>query len=694
MQNKKGTKAFVRLTVTLVALFAASDLYAQSLRVTAANSSADNAVYDILFNPAGTTLLNSDGSSMGSLRSLVFVPGSTSGVDLIVADTTGGKIVRYVGPTGSPTQSSVVVWSAATSGTPGPQKPDGLSVDSAGNLYVVTNTPNPAVWVLPPSISAAGGFGNPVLLDSKFAGHEVDSLVETVIVPATSITKGLTGFGISPGDLLVLVADADNDPNDRTEGITVFDYSASSIAAFLASPGTPIAKPAVALKQAQLPLSSKKSAVPVPTGMDIWPVDGSLLLSTNTGTILQYALPAQAPATPAWWTQSSATTFANVATSCTSMPCFGKLRAGAQTNTAYAFVTQPTGASSGNILEFAVSLPEAAAPSFTAPTLSVPVTTGSPEGLTVGPQSVVVASASTCATTSGCNPTGGLSNAITDGVTGGAARGVSGNVIQQSCIVTDTRLLANGSCPGTINISQACPGFPANFVPSTICGASGPNGNQFAIILSIANGVDDVPGILVQSQENPNNLLQGGGISSLCNQPGSQNQVMGWTPRLGSNEGTIPEGANVVDMSTFCDGHGSSTKGNSVWMIGGQLSTAVTSSTGSLVGFTNHKLDNLGDTIQSATIAQPAKDLLGLCLITSAVLLNTGHYSCAARNIYVCDQFVANNTKSFSSSASNSNPVGDVRARLGNLFYTINTRIAGNSANTAWPLTSPPPACH
>jgi hypothetical protein len=693
MQNKKGTKAFVRLTVTLVALFAASDLYAQSLRVTAANSSADNAVYDVLFNPApgSTTLLNSDGSSMTSFRSAVFVPGSTSGVDLIVADTApgtaGGKIIRYVAPTGSPTQPSVVVWSA-TSGVSGPQNPDGLSVDSAGNLYVISNHPS-QVWVLQPSTSAPGGFGNPQLLYQFGDRPEADALVETVVVLGTSSQPGpaqLASNGIFAGDLLVLVADTDSDPTDEHEGVTVFDFSAASIATFLAGGATPTPTPALNEKQILAPCF--KGKVPLPTGMDISPVGGSLLLSTNTGTILQFTLPA-GPAS-ALWTNSSATTFATI--SCSSMPCLGKLRAGAQAGTAYAFVTQSTGTSSGNVLEFAGTAPSGG---FIAPTASVPGsasagTTGSPEGLALGPQTVSIAAASSCATSGGCNPTGVLTNAIT----GAGATGVNGNIIQQSCLVTDTRLQSNGSCPGTINISQACAGFPANIVPSTICGASGPNGNQFAIILSIANGVDDVPGILVQSQENPNNLLQGGGISSLCNQPGSQNQVMGWTPRLGSNEGTIPEGANVVDMSTFCDGHGSSTKGNSVWMIGGQLSTAVTSSTGSLVGFTNHKLDNLGDTIQSATIAQPAKDLLGLCLITSAVLLNTGHYSCAARNIYVCDQFVANNTKSFSSSASNSNPVGDVRARLGNLFYTINTRIAGNSANTAWPLTSPPPACH
>ena len=88
-------------------------------------------------------------------------------------------------------------------------------------------------------------------------------------------------------------------------------------------------------------------------------------------------------------------------------------------------------------------------------------------------------------------------------------QGVRGNIVEQTCIVTDTRLRGDGSCPGTLNIAALCPGFPANTVPATICGASGPAKNQFAIVQSIANGVDDVPGILVQSEASPADLIPG-----------------------------------------------------------------------------------------------------------------------------------------------------------------------------------------
>ena len=271
-------KTMVRAALLLVSVFFAAQLPAQSLRVTAANASAPNAVYDVLFSPAQTTLLNADGASFHALQSLVFVPGSNAGVDLIVADTAGGALAHYYAPTGTPLTSATVIWSAASQ-VPGPQRPDGLSVDAAGNLYVTTNYPRPQLWVLQPSPSAPGGYGAPVLLDDHFAGKEVDALVDSVVVPATlaaPVQAALAANGVHPGDVLVLVADTDHDPYDSREGITVFAYSAASIAARLANPGAPIAAPATALRQSQLPQGSTRTHR-CPTGLDIWPVDGSLV---------------------------------------------------------------------------------------------------------------------------------------------------------------------------------------------------------------------------------------------------------------------------------------------------------------------------------------------------------------------------------------------------------------------------------
>jgi hypothetical protein len=706
IQSSAMKTVAARLALALTVLLGAAQVSAQpTLRVTAANSSAPNAVYDVLFGAQQTTLLNADGSSFQSFHSLVLVPNSTSGgVDAIVADTAGGTIVRYFGPTGTPTVSSTVVWRKA-SNIPGPQQPDGLSLDAAGNLYVITSSggPNgPQVWVLPATpITTASptGFGAPILLDQQFNGNEVDSLAETVVVPpaATPAAQAAyTNAGINAGDLLVLVRDndfsggnggSDGGVFDSKEPALVYNYPAAGIkqviSQVLAGHAASVS-PTILLWELAFPYPSPSNAVP--NGIDIWPIDGSLLISTNLGSILQYPLPsAERNSEPSTWTSNSFTTFASV--SCGSPRCpFNKIRTGMQMNTAFAFATQSTAASSGNILYFSVPLTTptpAGGFGFTTGT-AVPTsgaTAGSPYGLAVAPATIVVASTTTCTSAAGCNPTGALAHVIVPGATG-----VNGNILEQTCIFTDPRLLADGTCPGTLNIAQMCPGFAANTIPPTMCGASGPQRNQFAAIQTIANGVDDVPGILVQTVQVPSALIPNT-TDPLCRQ-----QVLGWTTLLGSKEGTEPEGSNVIDMGSYCD-NGGVTKGNSMWLIGGQLSPAVSSTTHELVAYSNQKLANLGNVVGTATIAAPAKPALEICLIASEVLLDTHHFACAARAVYTCDQLVAHTAQSYGSSPSNPNVYGDVRGRLGNLYFTINSRILHNPANTSWPLQSPPAAC-
>jgi hypothetical protein len=700
-------RATLRYALALTAVFAAANVEAQSLRVTAANSSSPNAVYDVLFNPAQTTLLNADGAAFKSFHSLVFVSNAASGgADLLVADTTGGSIVRYFGPTGTPTVSSTVVWSSSSS-IPGPKQPDGLSVDAKGNLYVVAtgnNGAKPQLWVLPATpVTAAAptGFSAPVLIDDYFNGNEGDSLVETLVVPtpATAAAQAaLTKAGIGVGDVLVLVTESDShseygdsghsygdhgdkgygdhggDKHSRDARELVYDYPAAQIQKVLNGTAKSVS-PRIVSSLCQFPYASGAK----PNGMDIWPIDGTLLISTSAGTILQLTL----------GTSSPASTFAAVACAAGHCP-FNKLRTGTQGDNAYAFVTQATTIDSGNVLQFAVPM-STATPyggfGFTAPTATLAasgVTAGAPEGLALAPESlVVVASTSQCTSDAGCNPTGALGHVIA----GPAANQVTGNIFEQTCLITDTRLQAGGTCPGTINISQVCPGFAANIIPSTICGASGPAGNQFAAIQTIANGVDNVPGILVQTQETPSAVIPG------TTDPACKQQVLGWTTRLGSTEGTEPEGSSLIDMTGYCDGGGSQTKGNSMWLVGGKLSPAVSATKPELVGFTNQKLANLSKMVDGATIAKPAKAALQICLLVDALLLDTGNYACAARATYDCDQIVADTQKSYGSSPVNPNPYGDARGRLGSIFFTINSRILPNTPNTIWPLTSPPKSC-
>jgi hypothetical protein len=692
-------RLIVRLALTVIGLLPALNLSAQTLRVTAANSSAPNAAYDVLFSAAETTLLNADGSSFHSFHSLVFVPNTASGgVDLLVADTVGGSIVRYFGPTGTPLVTSTVVWSGVGSG---PRRPDGLSVDAAGNLYVVSSVGGahgPQLWVLPVTpitSSTPTGYLAPVLLDQNFNGNEVDSLVESVVVPNPTTATAQTAYtnaGIKPGDLLVLRSDNDfltddGGKYDPHEPALVYDYPVASIQrAISCYATTPAASctisPTILLWERQFPYPSGAQ----PNGLDIWPIDGSLLISTSLGTILQYALPIAATNTlPPTWT-SSYEKFASV--SCGKACPFYKLRTSIQAAIPYAFVTQSTGPASGNILEFAgPTIPSGGFTAATAITATGSATAGSPEGLAVAPPGLdVLASTTTCTSSTGCNPTGALSHLIA----GPAANSVSGNILEQTCIITDTRKQANGSCPGSLNIAKLCPGFPANTIPPTMCGASGQQGNQLAVILSIANGVDDHPDLLVQSQQSPASIIPN------TTNPACTQQVMGWTTRLGSTEGTEPEGSDLIDMTGYCDGGGATTKGNSIWLLGGQLSPTVSANTRDLVGYAAQKLIHLGETIEAANIASPAKWQLGACLFDSAILLETRQYDCAARVVYECDQLVADTEKSYGSSTRNPNPYGDVRGRLGSLFFTINSRILQRPPNTLWPLPpgETPPACH
>src|SRR6476660_6064815 len=104
----------------LAGLFASTQAEAQTLRVTAANAS-NSATYDVTFTGSGgfTTVLNNDQNQHVSLRSLVFIPNTATGkIDLLVADTSRGEIVRYADAQGASTRG----WTSAAGG---PANPDG-----------------------------------------------------------------------------------------------------------------------------------------------------------------------------------------------------------------------------------------------------------------------------------------------------------------------------------------------------------------------------------------------------------------------------------------------------------------------------------------------------------------------------------------------------------------------------------------
>ena len=94
----------------------------------------------------------------------------------------------------------------SSAGGTGPAYPDALSVDAAGNLFVVNSktgtTSLPQLWVLP--ANGTGGFGTAVSIDRNFAADE--TLQETLVAGTTIKTSLLQSGAINPGDLLVLTS--------------------------------------------------------------------------------------------------------------------------------------------------------------------------------------------------------------------------------------------------------------------------------------------------------------------------------------------------------------------------------------------------------------------------------------------------------------------------------------------------------
>src|SRR6185437_7178502 len=167
-------------------------------------NASNDAIYNVTFsNGGGTAILNTDQGSLHNIVSLVFAPNlATFQLDLLAADNQGGLIVRYPGDfhPGSPTTGTVIF----TAGGAGPAYPDGLSVDGAGDLYVLNASPgsasDPQLWVLPSN--GTGGFASPVLIDANYAATE--SLADTLVASTTVVPPGGTQPVVTPGDVLVV----------------------------------------------------------------------------------------------------------------------------------------------------------------------------------------------------------------------------------------------------------------------------------------------------------------------------------------------------------------------------------------------------------------------------------------------------------------------------------------------------------
>lgn len=619
--------------LAVVAYLAIAPAHGQSLRVTAANASNDQ-VYDVTFVGSGgyTTVLNTDQNLYNSFRSLVFIPNALAGtVDLLVADTLKGEIVRYPGAAGVAT----VVWS--TSQGPGPLYPDALSVDPSGDLFVVSSgsgTSKPEqLWVLPrdPSQPLGAGFLAPRLIDDGFDGIPVQSLDETLIARTTSAAA-------NPGDLLVLASNPD----------TVFVYSAATVQSVIAG-GPPVSPTRELLTASQFPANTALG------GMDFWPPDESLLITTSNGTILRYA-----------FAGGSATQLPNF-TSGLGNGKF-KIKTGIEDGLSYAFVANNNG---GQILKFGAPPPGGPNPPLAIVTSGVE----HPQGLAA--TNMKSADSSTCLQgAGGCDL---LGKVLKHDIQGAAT--LTGYLLEDICVVpVDPRIAQYGTCTGhTLPVGQVCAGYGSTVIPDYLCGGSGSTGAGFALVKSLTNSDDQLNGALVANDADSSTVLPG------ANPPCPQT-ALAWAPLAG--EGSVVEGNNLVEMTGTCGTSGSGTRQLSLWGLGLVVNMAALpgkNTRDKWVNFATSKYGALDSTISLASIDPAFQSTLLSCVNVSQTYLNHKQFAKAAAQLLTCDSLVAGNLGRFFATPDNPNPSGDVRGRLANLYMTINTRILGNPPASAWP---------
>lgn len=651
-----ANRAF-RSLLALVLLFSSAALYAQSVNVTAANSSND-AIYTVTFSNGGGSIdiLNTDAGSLHHLTSLVFLTNPSSfQLDLLAADNQGSIIVRYPGDfhTGSPTTGTVVF--NGDSGT-GPAYPDGLSVDGQGDLFVVNakpgNASNPQLWVLPSN--GAGGFVKPVEIDSNYGSSEV--LDDTLVVGTTITPPGGGQPVLNPGDLLVL--------STNPSQVLLYHGSGGNGPLVAGMPTVLITLPTGAL----------------PGGLAFWPTDNSLLVTTSRGTIYQY----QPPYT------GTPTTFASG---------LGngqfKIKTGIQSGLPYAFIANNNG---GDILE------------FNGPNSEIAVVTSGvqhPQGLAVTNVNYAPITACQDQQTNGCDLLG--QEVITHNVPTNLS--LVGNVVENVCLVpVDPRLANGGSCTTSLPVSQVCAGFSDTIViPPSLCGSSGPTGQGFALVKTLTQAYQSpfaFNGSLVFSDSNLQNILPPSPTDPVCNPPGTPLGTLAWAPLPG--EGIVAEGNNLVEVTSGCDGGGSRESGLSMFGVGLSINTVAT---GGLASFAAGKYTTLTTTLQGevqegalpAAInpgTQPPDGNLTYqvqqCINTSQMAFGKGasYYVGAAKEALAADQTiaaVASQSPPFTPKADYPNPSGSLRMRLQNIYYTINTRLDGATASATTPFPPPPP---
>jgi hypothetical protein len=694
MFRKSG---FLRPLLAVTTLAAAAVAQGQAINVTAANASND-AIYSVVFANGGGSInvLNTDGGSLHNLTSLVFRTNpKTLQLDLLAADN-GGRIVIYPGDFqfGGQTTGNTI----PQQGT-GPANPDGLSVDNAGDLFVVNakngSTSNPQLWELPTNtLDPAGLFGKPALLDQNYGSSQVldDTLVVQNAAPSAQPI-------VLPGDLLVLT----------TNPSEVLLYAG-------AQPGNAqTALPCTAPPQPTIPCILV--TVPGnPGGLAFWPVDNSLLVTTSTGTIYQYH-------------QLTSTEVPGQFIAGLGNGQF-KVKTGTQFGKTFAYVANNNG---GDILEF--GLDNEVPPKVTQQGL---VTSGvqHPQGLAV--TNLGYSPLTGCQGANGCDPLGNDKNnqkVLVHNIPAADPNLGNNNIIENVCIVTtDPRPFTGAACTGTLVVNTVCPGFDNTnklVIPQTLCGGSGANGKGFALIAALdgayhnPNNPHEFNGYQIFTDSNVDNVLlpPSGGSNPSCNPPSALG-TLAWAPLAG--EGLDPDGANgtnLIEVTSGCDAGNGKVGGLSLFGLGLVLNIT------DQVGYIKKQYNTLFSTmlqgypaacsgsqgmicegVLSASVAPqpptppPQSDgnftnQLLQCLSTSQATFQQGKtfYDVAAVELLAADQQIAAAalmSPPFTPSPFGGdypNPSATLQMLIENTYYNIETRLQGYTAGKTGP-PSPSPA--
>jgi hypothetical protein len=721
----------------VAALLAAATAQAQTINVAEANSTNDR-VYSITSANFGsssitTTQQNTDAASYSHIQSLAFLLNpSSSQLDLIVADTAGGKIAVYPGyfASGAST-TATVIWTASSGG---PAAPDGLSVDLAGDLFVVnTSSGKPQLWVFPAAPPAPATCANPlpnpaytalcspVRLDNgaTFAAGQV--LVETTIVP--SVPSGTAGTGVAnSGDLLVITSNP----------AAILDFPSAAFGSFSA----PVAATTL-LPQTGVPLPA------TPGGLAFWPLDNSLLVTDNVGnTVLRYTC-CGSPSPISQMTAFSANY--NLGGSGLNMY---KVKTGSQSGAAYAFVAQA--GSTGRVLLFDENLDGVISDPGNLVT-SIAPKGNHPEGLAVINAG---AAAPNACLPPGCDPSGLFKHTV---ITSCQGKNCTPPIVEVVCPVAhDPRIdPVSGMCniipPGLnsldLPVNYVCKGMDSTnlmVIPDYICGASGdsasPQGLQIVKTL-----VDD-------------SKFNGEGIDSetttdVANEPECRPSQQN-NPTLASvlfgplNEGVfnsdgVSNASNspfhMIDGTSGCGSGKVYSGGGSLWVLGGRYNLSAPSlqgNPGSTVGplgvVGDHKYQDAETTVQSTLASVIANThnagaLLSSNNTTGCIPLSKAYFDYAQQepansagwtqdltiaadllsnadtsaNPITCESIITTFSADFGQTQPGVvppiyNSKGRAESLLAPTYFLINSRIEGNQPNpgnvSSWPPSPAPQA--